>query len=118
MIDILNDILTYISGLNTLPWILVGFIITILLEKAMCRGKIDRIAIDCGFSRQKVWRIIKRLEENKTIWGYHTVIDYEKLGLKRYFVLIKRAPKPLTKTLNDIIIKRRIKNRPLQHINI
>ena len=73
------------------------------------RGKIDKIAIDCGFSRQKVWRIIKRLEENKTIWGYHTVIDNEKLGLKRYFVLIKRTPKPLTKTMVDIITKRRIK---------
>ena len=47
------------------------------------RGSIDKIAVDCGFSRQKVWRIIKRLEENKTIWGHYTVIDDEKLGLKR-----------------------------------
>ena len=30
---------------------------------------IDAIAKDHNFSRQKVWRIIKRLEKNKKIWG-------------------------------------------------
>jgi len=39
---------------------------------------IDKIAKTCGFSRQKVWRIIKRLENNKTIWGYTAVPDKEK----------------------------------------
>ncbi len=29
---------------------------------------IGAIAKKCGFSRQKAWRIIKELEENKTIW--------------------------------------------------
>ena len=32
------------------------------------KESIDVIAKRCGFSRQKVWRIIKRLEKNKTIW--------------------------------------------------
>ena len=31
------------------------------------KESIDKIAKKCGFSRQKVWRIIKRLEKNKTI---------------------------------------------------
>ena len=35
----------------------------------------DKIAKKCGFSRQKVWRIIKKLEKNKTIWGYFAVVD-------------------------------------------
>ena len=29
------------------------------------RESIDKIAQECGFSRQKVWRIMKRLEKNK-----------------------------------------------------
>ena len=32
------------------------------------KESIDKIAKKCGFSRQKVWRVIKRLEKNKTIW--------------------------------------------------
>ena len=43
MIDIFKDILTYISGLYTLPWILVGFVVTILLTKITTREKIDKI---------------------------------------------------------------------------
>ena len=33
------------------------------------KESIDDIAKRCKFSRQKVWRIIKHFEENKTIWG-------------------------------------------------
>ena len=64
---------------------------------------IDKIAKRCGFSRQKIWRIIKRLEKNKTIWGYNAVVDDDKLGLKRYIMLIKKAPQPLGDTVNKII---------------
>jgi len=42
MIDILKDILPYISGLYSLPWILVGLIITISLSKVIKREKIDK----------------------------------------------------------------------------
>jgi len=48
MIDILKDILPYISGLYTLPWILVGFIVTIILEKITGREKIDSIMKKIG----------------------------------------------------------------------
>ena len=48
MIDILNDILPYISGLYTLPWILVGFIVTILIAKVTGREKIDKIMKKIG----------------------------------------------------------------------
>lgn len=48
MIDILRDILPYISGLYTLPWILVGFFLTILLAKIAGRKKIDEIMNKIG----------------------------------------------------------------------
>ena len=67
------------------------------------KESIDAIAKKCRFSRQKVWRIIKRLEKNKTIWGYCAVVDNEKLDRKRYIMLIKRSNKPLGDTINKII---------------
>lgn len=71
------------------------------------RYSIDDIAKNCGFSRQKVWRLIKRLEEQKIIWGYHAVADHEKLGYKEYIILIKRSLKNIDK-LVDTIISREI----------
>jgi DNA-binding Lrp family transcriptional regulator len=64
---------------------------------------IGEIAKRCGFSRQKVSRIIKKLEENKTIWGYHAVIDNEKLQLKKYVILFKKTSKPMHKEINTIL---------------
>ncbi len=73
------------------------------------KENVDTIAKRCGFSRQKIWRVIKRLERNKTIWGYRAVVDDNKIGLQRYFVLIKRTAKPFSKEYIDSIIKRKIK---------
>ena len=73
------------------------------------KENISHIAKKLGFSRQKVWRILKKLENNKTIWGYHTIIDYQKLGLNNYIILLKRTAKPLSpeklKTMLDGGIK-------------
>ena len=69
---------------------------------------IEDIAKKCGFSRQKLWRIKKRLEKNKTIWGYNAVVDEEKLGLKRYLILIKRTNKPMSKMQLNVITSRKI----------
>ncbi len=73
------------------------------------KENVEKIAKKCGFSRQKVWRVIKRLEKDKTIWGYHAVVDDNKIGLQQYFVLIKRANKAFSKEYIDSIIKRKIK---------
>jgi len=70
----------------------------------------DTIAKKCGFSRQKVWRAIKRLEKNKAIWGYHAVVDDNKIGLQQYFVLIKRTTKAFSKEHIDSIIKREVES--------
>jgi len=64
---------------------------------------IENTAKKCGFSRQKVWRIKKRLEKNKTIWGYNAVINNEKLGLKQYIMLIKKSVQPVEDAINKII---------------
>ena len=71
---------------------------------------INEIAKKCGFSRQKVWRIIKRLEKNNTIWGYVTIVDDEKQDLHSYILLIKRSSQPLSNELLENITKRKIEN--------
>ena len=72
-------------------------------------NSIENIAKKCGFSRQKVWRIKKRLEKNHTIWGYNAVVDDEKLGLKRYLILMKRTNKPISAKHLEIITQRKLK---------
>jgi DNA-binding Lrp family transcriptional regulator len=69
---------------------------------------INEIAKKCGFSRQKVWRIIKSLEKNNTIWGYTAVIDEEKLDKKGFIILIKRTNEPLSKDIIDKIVTREL----------
>jgi len=72
------------------------------------KENIDVISKNCGFSRQKTWRIIKKLEEDKTIWGYAAVVNEEKQGLKRYMILIKRTTLPIDEKLADKIITRQL----------
>ena len=69
------------------------------------KENMGNLAKRCGFSRQKIWRIIKRFEEDKTIWGYHAVVDKEELGVKTYLILLKRTPKHMEKTFLDSIVK-------------
>ncbi|MCK5261822.1 MAG: Lrp/AsnC family transcriptional regulator [Thermoplasmatales archaeon] len=63
----------------------------------------ENIAKKCGFSRQKVWRIKKRLEKDKTIWGYPAVVDDEKFDVTRYIMLVKRSSKPIGDAINKMI---------------
>jgi len=72
---------------------------------------INEIAKTCGFSRQKVWRIIKDLEKNQTIWGYTAVTDEEKLDKKSYIALIKRTNEPVSSKLLDSIINRKMEEK-------
>lgn len=55
------------------------------------RTSINEMAEKLGFSRQKVWRIIKNLEKDKKIWGYTAIIDDDTFNIKRYIILIKKA---------------------------
>ena len=74
------------------------------------KESIDKIAKTCGFSRQKVWRIIKRLEKEKTIWGYTAIADDSNRGLTQYTVLIKRTSLPFTEEIANTVINRKIEN--------
>lgn len=58
------------------------------------KENIETIAKNCGFSRQKAWRMIKELEKSKTIWGYTAVVDYEKQGLQKFMLFFKRLHIP------------------------
>jgi len=75
------------------------------------KESIDKIAKKCGFSRQKVWRTIKRMEKNNIIWGYCAVIDDTKFNQNRYFLLIKRTSKPIQKENLQLVMSRELKDR-------
>jgi DNA-binding Lrp family transcriptional regulator len=65
------------------------------------KENIDELAKSCGFSRQKIWRIIKYLEAEKIIWGYTAIFDAEIQGYKKFILSIKRSGKILdTKSMN------------------
>ena len=70
----------------------------------------NEIAKKCGFSRQKSWRIIKRLEEKREIWGYTAIVDEEKMN-ETIFAALIRARSPVLE-LTDKLISR-IKNSGL-----
>jgi DNA-binding Lrp family transcriptional regulator len=81
----------------------------VLLELMVnAKGNVEEIAKSCGFSRQKVWRIIKQLEERKLIWGYSTVFDYQKVGLQHFILLLKRTTIGLPDNEKKRIIDREI----------
>lgn len=71
---------------------------------------IDVIAKKCGFSRQKIWRIIKKLEKNKIIWGYAAVCDDESCNLKHFTMLVKRTTVPIDQKMLQEILTTRLDN--------
>ena len=71
---------------------------------------VDAIAKKCGFSRQKVWRIIKKLEKNKIIWGYTAICDDESCNLKHFTMLVKRTTVPINQKILQEILKTRLDN--------
>jgi len=58
------------------------------------KESVDEIAKRCGLSRQKISRIIRRLEENKIIWGYSAIADGTLRDLKHFVLLVKRNTVP------------------------
>jgi DNA-binding Lrp family transcriptional regulator len=69
-------------------------------------SSINEIANKLGFSRQKVWKTIKNLEKDKTIWGYTAIIDDNKVGRKRFCILLKKAPVHVSDEDLNIVINR------------
>jgi DNA-binding Lrp family transcriptional regulator len=77
-------------------------VMNILEQQA--KESIDEIAKKCGFSRQKVWRIIRDLEEKKKIWGYTAIIDEEAKGMKHFVLLVKRSSVPFNGAIRKELI--------------
>jgi DNA-binding Lrp family transcriptional regulator len=72
------------------------------------KESIENIAKRCGFSRQKVWRIIKHLEENKIIWGYTAVADDEVKNLEHFVLLVKRTILPIEEQMKKEIVQEKL----------
>jgi Lrp/AsnC family leucine-responsive transcriptional regulator len=70
--------------------------------------KIETIAKNCGFSRQKAWRLIKQLEEKKLIWGYTAVFDEQKIGRIHFIMMLKLTTKKTEEKDIDTIISRKM----------
>lgn len=79
--------------------------IVLRILEGNAKESIEVIAQKCGFSRQKVWRIIKQLEENKTIWGYTTITDEDTQGMKHFILLVKRSSEPIDDTMKKVFVK-------------
>ncbi len=69
------------------------------------KESIDEIAKRCNFSRQKVWRIIKHLEEDHIIWGYAAITSEEKKNLKHFVLLLKRTMLPFDEATKKEVIQ-------------
>ena len=82
------------------------------------KESIDEIAKQCGFSRQKVWKIIKHLEEKKIIWGYTAVTDEDARNLKHFIVLVKRNTVPFDQDVRKEVIFRKIDDYPAGLVKI
>jgi len=59
-----------------------------------CRLNLDEIGKNCGCSRYKVARIIKKLEENNIIVGYSAIINPIKTNINHFILLVKRTTHP------------------------
>ena len=82
------------------------------------KDSVDEIAKSCGFSRQKVWRIIKDLEKRKIIWGYIAITDETAKNLKHFTVLAKRNTVPFDGTVRQEIILRKLDDYPMDIVKI
>jgi len=82
------------------------------------KESIDKIAKSCGFSCQKVWRIIKDLEKRKIIWGYTAITDETAKNLKHFIVLAKRNTVPFGDEIRKEIILRKLDDYPMDIVRI
>lgn len=82
------------------------------------KESIDAIAKKFGFSRQKVWRIIKKLEDEKIIWGYTAISDEKEKNLKHFTALVKKSAMPLEDNVKKEIFTDKIDNHPQGLVSI
>ena len=101
MIEILESFLPYIKGLWTLPWILVGFLVTSLLSRFLDEQKIDRIMKKIGlvllyfFVPFLLFRIFLGVDfhENELIFSGVCLAVLSLMYIIAYFFAIYKANK-------------------------
>ncbi len=79
--------------------------------KLNANASLNTLSKKLNFSRQKIWRIIKHLKNEKKIWGYTTVVDDKAFGYNQYFILLKRSNLPASEELLKIISSREVKKK-------
>lgn len=77
------------------------------LQKYSIRD-IDRIAKTCGVSRQKIWKTIKKFEQQKVIWGHTTIVDWNAQDLQKFILLLKKTNIPITQQIIENIADARL----------
>ncbi len=79
-----------------------------LLDELIKNGKqnVETIAKNCGFTKQKSWRMIKQIETKKLIWGYTAIFDEQKVGLKHFTLLVKKNGKSVKEKTIDSVFSR------------
>jgi len=82
----------------------------LMVLQTNARDTIEDIAKKCKLSPQKVSRIIKKLEEEKTIWGYSAISDERVYNFKHYVMLIKRTSIPFEKNAVEFMVKDRLES--------
>ncbi|MBN1168264.1 Lrp/AsnC family transcriptional regulator [Candidatus Woesebacteria bacterium] len=82
------------------------------------KDSIDEIAKKCSFSRQKVSKIIKKLEEEKIIWGYTAISDEKEKNLKHFTALVKKSNISLDDAVKKEILTDKIDNHPKGLVSI
>ena len=81
-------------------------ILQILEQNA--KESVDGIAKKCGFSSQKVGRIIRQLEQEHIIWGYSIVMDEKGTELNHYVLLLKRTLVPLDDSMQREVLDEKL----------
>jgi DNA-binding Lrp family transcriptional regulator len=69
------------------------------------KDNIQELAKRCGFSRQKILRIIKDLENEKLIWGYSAITDGTLRELEHFVLLLRRSIIPLDNSIRKDALK-------------
>jgi DNA-binding Lrp family transcriptional regulator len=77
------------------------FINELLIDPRRSLSKISKVL---HTYRQKVWRTIRKFEQETVIWGYTAVVDEEKMGWKSFILLMKMEP--ISNELADLLIGR------------
>lgn len=66
------------------------------------RQSTNELSDKLDFSRQKIWRMIKEIEENGDIWGYSAVVENYGENQNIYFALIKQNI-PYLSNIDEVI---------------